>query len=169
MPHRTLPLLMAAVLAASPARADDPAGVVCHVKVLSDKVPDVSSLDAWKRSFLRDGMTDRDKALAAWRTVVMFQHQDSPPSEHLHHEAVVQDPIKLFNVYGYGFCSMASGNVAALARHAGLKARGWGINAHSVEEVYYGGAWHLLDASLINYFPKDDGDLASVEEVLAAV
>jgi hypothetical protein len=114
-------------------------------------------------------MTDRDKALAAWRTVVTFQHQDSPPNEYLHHETTVQDPIKLFNVYGYGFCSMASGNVAALARHAGLKARGWGINAHSVPEVYYGGAWHLLDASLINYFPKADGDLASVEEILAAV
>src|SRR5262249_43628809 len=145
MPHRRL-LLLAAVLAASSARADDPAGVVCHVKVLSDKVPDVCSLDAWKRSFLKDGMTDRDKALAAWRTVVTFQHQDNPPNEYLHNETTVQDPIKLFNVYGYGFCSMASGNVAALARHAGLKARGWGINAHSVPEVYYGGAWHLLDA-----------------------
>lgn len=169
MPHRPLCLLLAAALAASCARADDPAGVVCHVKVLSDKVPDVSSLDAWKRSFLKDGMTDHEKALAAWRTAVMFQHQDNPPNEHLHREAVVQDPIKVFNVYGYGFCSMASGNVAALARHAGLKARGWGINAHSVPEVYYGGAWHLLDASLINYFPKPDGNLASVEEVLAAV
>src|SRR5687768_2844905 len=122
MPHRRLPLLLAAALAASPARADEPAGVVCHVKVLSDQVPDVSSLDAWKRSSLKDGMSDHEKALAAWRTAVTFQHQDSPPSEHLHHETVVQDPIKVFNVYGYGFCSMASGNVAALARHAGLKA-----------------------------------------------
>src|SRR5215211_2416219 len=169
MPHRPLSLLMAAVLATSPARADDAAGVVCHVKVLSDKVPDVSSLDAWKRSFLKDGMSDREKALAAWRTVVMFQHQDAPPVEFLQHEQTVLDPIKMFNVYGYGFCSQASAHVAALARRAGLKARGWGINAHSVPEVYYDGAWHLLDASLINYFPKPDGDLASVEEIVAAV
>src|SRR5919201_5576876 len=114
-------------------------------------------------------MTDREKALAAWRTVVMFQHQDTPPVEHLQHERVVQDPIKLFNVYGYSFCSVASCEVEALARYAGLRARGWGINGHSVPEVEWDGAWHLLDASLINYFPKADGTPAGVEEILAAV
>src|SRR5437899_2786201 len=31
-------------------------GVVSHIKVLSDKVADVSSLAAWKKSFIRDGM-----------------------------------------------------------------------------------------------------------------
>ena len=166
--------LLAATALALTARADDApkasaVGVVCGVQVLSDKVPDVSSLDAWKRSFLKDGMTDREKALAAWRTAVAFQHQDDPPNEYLHSEAVVMDPIKVFNVYGYGFCSMTSADVAALARHAGLKARGWGINAHSVPEVYFDGAWHLLDASLVNYFPKADGSLAGVEEIVAAV
>src|SRR5262249_41230379 len=90
------------------ARQDGPAaGVVCHIKVVSDKVPDVSSIEAWKRSFLRAGMTDEEKALAAWRTTVMFQHQDTPPNEYLQNEMVVQDPIKLFNVYGYSFCSVA--------------------------------------------------------------
>jgi hypothetical protein len=142
---------------------------MCNIQVLSDKVPDVSSMEAWKRSFLKPGMSDRDKALAAWRTTVMFQHQDNPPVEFLHNEAVVQDPIKMFNVYGYSFCSIASADVAALARYAGLKARGWAINGHSVPEVSWGGAWHMLDASLINYFPKRDGDIASVEEILAAV
>jgi len=146
-----------------------PVGVVCHIKVLSDKVDDVSSMEAWKKSFLKDGMTDRDKALAAWRSTVMFQHQDVPPREYLQHDAAVQDPIKMFNVYGYSFCSVASANVEALARYAGLKARGWGINAHSVPEVYWDGAWHMLDASLINYFPKADGTIASVEEILAAI
>jgi hypothetical protein len=114
-------------------------------------------------------MTDQEKALAAWRTAVMFQHQDDPPLEYLQHEGVVQDPIKLFNVYGYAFCSVASANVEALARAAGLRARGWAINQHSVPEVSWDGAWHLLDASLVNYFPKADGSPAGVEEVLAAV
>jgi hypothetical protein len=156
-------LLVVLLLPLSLAAAEPPA-VVCRINVTSDKVPDVSDIDAWKRSFLKPGMTDREKALAAWRAVVMFQHQDSPPLEFLQHEQTVLDPIKLFNVYGYGFCSQASAHVAALARAAGLKARGWGINAHSVPEVYYDGAWHLLDASLVNYFPKPDGSLAGVEE-----
>jgi hypothetical protein len=161
--------ILAILLAAGLATAAEPPAVVCRVKVTSDKVPDVSSIDAWKRSVLKDGLSDREKALAAWRTVVMFQHQDAPPLEYLQHEQTVLDPIKMFNVYGYGFCSMASANVEALARSAGLKARGWGINAHSVPEVYFDGAWHLLDASLVNYFPKADGSLAGVEEIVAAV
>jgi hypothetical protein len=35
--------------------------------------------------------------------------------------------------------------------------------------VYYETQWHLLDASLINYFPKADGSLAGVEEIVAGV
>src|SRR5689334_14906865 len=38
-------------------------GVVSFVKVLSDKVEDVSSLEAWKKSFIKDGMSDKEKAL----------------------------------------------------------------------------------------------------------
>jgi hypothetical protein len=168
MPCQLATLLLLAAPAADPADAAPPA-VVCHVKVVSDKVPDVSGIEAWRRSFLKDGMTDREKALAAWRTAVMFQHQDAPPREYLHSEDVVQDPIKTFNVYGYGFCSMTSCDVEALARAAGLRARGWGINAHSVPEVSWDGSWHMLDASLINYFPKDDGSIAGVEDIVASI
>jgi hypothetical protein len=146
-----------------------PVGVVSHIQVLSDNVPDVSSMEAWKKSFLREGMTDQEKALSVWRSAVMFQHQDAPPFEYLTHEQVVQDPIKVFNVYGYSFCSVTSCAIEALARYAGLRARGWAINGHSVPEVYWDGAWHMLDASLINYFPKPDGTLASVEEIMAAI
>jgi len=169
-------LLLAIPLAIGALGSDDPAqvevdkvGVVCHIRVLSDKVPDVGSLESWKHSFIKNDMTDQEKALAAWRTTVMFQHQDAPPFEYLQNESCVQDPIKIFNVYGYSFCSVASCDVAALARYAGLKARGWAINQHSVPEVYWNGAWHMLDASLINYFPRPDGTIAGVEEIMAAV
>ena len=146
-----------------------PIGVVSHVKVLSDKVPDVSSMEAWKDSFIRDGMSDREKALAIFKTKVMFAYQDAPPREYLQEAACVHDPIKTFNVYGYGMCCCASSNIEAMARYVGMDARGWAINAHSVSEVYWDDAWHLLDSSLINYFPKEDGKIASVEEVTAAV
>jgi hypothetical protein len=144
-------------------------GIVSHIKVLSDKVEDVSSLEAWKASFLEEGMSDKEKALAIWRTVVAFQHQDAPPSEFLQLENNVMDPIKMFNVYGYSFCSVASSHVQALARYAGLKARGWSINRHIVPEIFWDGGWHLLDASLINYFLKRDGRFAGVEEIAAGL
>ncbi len=168
---RVLALALLAAGTASSPQAKSNGGaveVVCRVKVLSDKVADVSSLEAWRKSFIKDGMTDEEKALAAWRTVASFQHQDAPPVEHLQQEETVQDAIKMFNVYGYGFCSMASAHVACLSRYVGLQARGWGVNSHSVSEVRWDGAWHLLDASLINYFPKPDRKIASVEELIAA-
>src|SRR5688572_2312185 len=142
--------------------------VVSGVKVTTDKVADVSSHEAWKASFIKPGMSDEEKAMAAWRTVTSFQHQDAPPVEFLTNEDTVCDPIKMFNVYGYGFCSMASAHVKSLSRYVGLEGRGWGINSHSVCEIKWNGAWHLLDASLINYFKKPDGSIASVEELIAA-
>ena len=170
--ERAHALSLAIVLAASSALAADappPAGIVSHVKVLSNRVEDVSSLEAWKKSVIKDGMTDKEKALAIWKTVVAFQHQDEPPVEYLQNENMVLDAIKTFNVYGYSMCGNAASHVQSLARYIGLEARGWTIKAHVVPEIRWDGKWHMLDASLINYFPKPDGDLASVEEIMAAV
>lgn len=145
-----------------------PVGVVGHVKVVSDKVADVSSMAAWQRSFIREGMTDEQKMIAAWKSSVAFVFQDAPPIEFLH-EACVHDPIKSFNVYGYGMCCCASARIEAFARHLGLSARGQSINGHSVPEVEWGGRWHMLDASLANYFTLADGTIAGVDAICAAV
>ena len=144
-------------------------GVVSHVKVLSDKVPDVSSMEAWKKAFTKEDMTDEQKMLAAFKSRVALVYQDAPPRELLTGEGCTHDMIKEFNVYGYGMCCCASANIEAMGRYLGLEARGWGIIGHSVPEVKWDGAWHMLDASLINYFPKPDGTIAGVEEIGAAV
>lgn len=143
--------------------------VVSHVKVVSDKVPDMTNLDTWKKAYIKDGMTDAQKALAVWKTVRTYQHQEAPPNEFLQAEEAVMDAIKLFNVYGYSLCSVASCEVECLARYAGLQARGRIINSHSVPEIFYDGDWHLLDSSLMTYFPKADGKLASVDEIMAGI
>lgn len=157
------------VFCSLPVLAGQEFGVVSHVKVTSDKVQDVSSLDAWKASFIKPGMTDQEKALAVWRSVVMFRHQDIPPNEFLDTEEHPHDPIEDFNVYGYGQCCCASANVEALARFIGMDARGWGITGHSVPEISIGGRWCMFDASLINYFQKPDGSIAGVEEVGSSI
>ena len=36
----------------------DQVGVVCHVKVVTDKVPDMTNLETWKKAFIKEGMTD---------------------------------------------------------------------------------------------------------------
>jgi hypothetical protein len=161
-------LLALASLPVAAAWAETPA-VVSHVSVVSDKTEDVSSLEAWRRSFIKEGMTDHQKAMAVWQSVVKFRHQDNPPNEFLESAGHPHDPIKDFNVYGYGQCCCASANVEALARYAGLEARGWGLIAHSVPEVKWDGAWHMLDGSLMTYFPRADGQLAGVEEITGSV
>jgi len=168
---KTMVVLIAAAALVSPTFGQDrkPVGVVSHVKVLSDKVPDVSSMEAWKKSYITDDMTDEQKMLAIWKTVVLYRSQDSPPNEYLQNSLNVHDPIKTFNVYGYGMCCCAASNVEALARYLGYEARGRIIHAHSVPEVFYNDDWHLLDGSLINYFRDEEGEIASVDEIIDTV
>jgi hypothetical protein len=144
-------------------------GVVSHIKVVSDKVDDVSSLEAWKKSCIKEGMSNEEKGIAIWKTVVKYRHQTAPPNELLQNEKNVHDVMKTINVYGYGMCCCASANVEQLARYIGWDARGWGITLHSVPEVYYDNAWHLLDGSLMNHFRNPEGSLASVGEIAKAV
>ena len=156
-------------LAMRSARGEATPGVVGHIKVLSDKVEDVSSIEAWKKSFIKDGMSDKEKVMAIFKSKVMFHYQDAPPVEWLTEGDCCHDAIKEFNVYGYGMCCCAAAIVECLARNAGLEARGWGINGHSVPEVQWDNSWHLIDTSLINYFTKPDGQIASVEEIKTAI
>src|SRR3990167_8070125 len=85
------------VIAAEASVPAEPVAVVANVKVVSSAVKDVSSLEAWKQSYIRDGMSDRDKALAIWETIVAHQFQDNPPSEFLNNEGTVQDALKMMN------------------------------------------------------------------------
>ncbi len=168
-----VPFLLAAMLLfdgrlASSVEPPRQVGVVSHIKVLSDKVADVSSLEAWKKSFIKDGMSPQQKAIAIWRSNVALVYQDAPPIEFLH-EGCVHDAIKDFNVYGYGMCCCASARVEQLARYLGMPARGHAINSHSVPEVFWDGRWHLLDASLVNYFNRADGSITSVADVCQEV
>jgi hypothetical protein len=150
-----------------PAEEAKQAGIVSHVKVLSDKVEDVSSPEAWKRSYITAGMSDQEKVLAIWRTVVKYRHQIDPPDEYLQDHA--HDVFKTIHVYGYGQCCCASSHVETLARYLGLEARGWAINVHSVPEVQYDNSWHTIDGSLMNYFLNPDGKIASVADIKKAV
>ena len=169
--------------------AERPA-VVANIKVVSDKVADVSDLASWKKAYIKEGMSDRDKALAIWECMVSHQFQDSPPHEFLNNEGAVQDAFKMMNVYGYSYCGVVANEITSLAREVGLKARINTISGHVVPEIWWEDGWHMLDASLINFFvfkdqPADavngkfskaltnykvpNGKIASIEEVMAAV
>ncbi|MFB3890774.1 MAG: hypothetical protein ACE15C_01995 [Phycisphaerae bacterium] len=164
-------LCMIAAMAAAQEPTKDPAtvGIVSHINIVSDKSEDVSSPEAWKKTYIKEGMSDEDKALAIWKTVVKYRHQDGPPDEGVGGGGNVHDPFKTIHVYGYGMCCCAASNIEGLARYIGMPARGRQITAHSVPEVWYDNSWHLLDASLMCYFRNKDGKIASVDEIKASI
>jgi hypothetical protein len=149
-----------------------PVGVVSRINLVSDRSQDIATLDAWRKTYIKDGMSDQEKAIAIFDTVVRYRHQANPPREYLSSAEAgghVHDPLKSFHVYGYGQCCCASAEVIGLAQYLGLKARGRDISRHSVPEVFCDGRWGLVDASVMNYHVKNDGTLANVDEIHQSV
>ncbi len=145
-------------------------GRINQLKVLSDKIDDVTSVENIVKSFVKPGMSDQKRAEAIWRAVVKYRYQTTPPNEYLAGDWEAHDPVKIFNVYGYCMCCCCSALVEALNREDGRSARGRILNNHSVPEVWYKNGWHMFDSSLINFFPRpSDGVAAAVDEISAAV
>ena len=172
-PIRLVAILL---LLAIPARAQLPeppangGGRINQLKVLSDKIDDVTTVENIVKSFVKPGMSDQERAEALWTAVVKYRHQTAPPNEYLAGDWEAHDPVKIFNVYGYCMCCCCSALVEALNREDGREARGRILNGHSVPEVRYGNGWHMFDGSLITFFPRpDDGVAASVDEIAAAI
>jgi hypothetical protein len=143
---------------------------VNNLKVLSDKIDDVTTADNILKSFLKPGMSDAERSKAVWIAAVKYRHQTPPPNEYLAGDWETHDPVKLLNVYGYCMCCCCSSLIEALNRLDGREARGRILNGHSVPEVKYGGSWHMYDCSLITIFPKpSSGEIASVDEIGQAI
>jgi len=171
LPTKLTIALMGLLVSSLPAVAEDlPRGArINNLKVLSDKVDDVTTIENIVHSFVKQGMTDQERSKALWHAIVKYRHQTVPPNEYLAADWEAHDPVKIFNVYGYCMCCCCSALVEALNRADGREARGRILTGHSVPEVRYGDGWHMFDTSLINLFPKPgSGVLASVDEITAA-
>src|SRR6185503_5775517 len=132
--HRFIPVLVIVLAACGVANAQN-VGVVSHLNLVSDKSQDISTLDAWKKTYGTDSMSEQDKSIAIFNTLVRYRHQANPPREFLSSEEAgghVHDPLQSFHVYGYGQCCCAASEVIGLAQYLGLQARGRDISRHSV-------------------------------------
>jgi hypothetical protein len=77
----------------------------------------------------------------------------------------VNDPLKFINVYGWMICGNHSMFQHQVQKRAGYRSRQVGIVGHSICEIYYKGAWHLLDIDMHSYYLKKNGVIASVKEL----
>jgi hypothetical protein len=129
-------------------------GRINQLKVLSDNVDDVTTIENIVKSFAKPGMSDQDRAKGLWTSVIKYRHKTALPNEHLAGDQEAHDPVKIFYVYGYCRCCCTSALVEALNREDGREARGRILNGHSLPEVRYGGGWHMFDGSLITFFSR---------------
>jgi len=88
-------------------------------------------------------------------------------SDSLSEYRTIRDPVKILNVYGYGYCAIMGPLMAGIWQDMGLgPARTVVLPAwsHVVSEVHYDGAWHYLDLDVRAAFRREDGRLASLDE-----
>lgn len=107
--------------------------------------------------------TDPEKAVALWDFVKTARQHYYPSQQ----GDETEDPVKLANIYGYGYCDDAATALAWLATAAGYQARVWDLNGHVVPELFYDGSWHMLDPDEEVYYFDDQGRIASVEWLAA--
>jgi hypothetical protein len=82
------------------------------------------------------------------------------------HGLALTDPIRQFNDYGFTMCSTIAGINCSLWDALGFRAKYWDISNHTVAEVEYDGAWHMIDNSLSALYTLCDGvTLAGVADI----
>ncbi|MFH1567199.1 MAG: hypothetical protein ABIL09_04305 [Gemmatimonadota bacterium] len=89
---------------------------------------------------LAPGMTDAEKARAIWEFARRHRYHATTGDDE------VKDTVKMLNVYGYTLCWDEAYTVSNLWQAAGLPIRRGVPHGHCTTEVWFDGAWHLLDS-----------------------
>ncbi|MBN1419203.1 MAG: hypothetical protein JXP34_10530, partial [Planctomycetes bacterium] len=118
------------------------------IKVVNDRAPDCSSLDALVASVTGECKTDDEKAIAIYNVCRYLYYHHAYPNEPGGIGA-----LKMINVYGWSLCGGQHSVLAAVWEKAGFKwrYRGWSNPGHTTVECGYGGRWHYLDTFLKFY------------------
>jgi hypothetical protein len=109
--------------------------------------------------------TDQGRAIQAWQ--FMVDRSFAFCSAGKNGTSLPNDPIKILNGFGFGCCDQLAQTLAWIWQQEGYQARVAGFAFHTVPEIFYNNAWHMLDPDHRVYYPKDDGSIASVAEILA--
>ncbi|HUT35593.1 MAG TPA: hypothetical protein VNE39_19040 [Planctomycetota bacterium] len=117
-----------------------------NIKVVSDKAPDCSSLEALVASISRECKTDDEKAIAIYNACRYLYYHHAYPGE-----PGGLGALKMINVYGWGLCGGQHSVLAAVWEKAGFKWRYRGWPGHTTVECQYGGRWHYFDTFLKFY------------------
>jgi len=147
--------------------------MIISPRVTSPHATDFSSLAAILASPRLAGKRGEALALAIWELFVDREeglYHFWPPLERLTGH-FAWDPLKIFNCFGWSICGLTANLLAVVCRAAGLPdARIVNLEGHEATEVFWDGAWHLLDADLQAFHrrhPPEEARIASYAECLA--
>jgi hypothetical protein len=128
---------------------------------LSNGRNDFRTLKEMAAGALRPGMTDREKAIALWRLQTTHRFHATT------NDAEANDPVKVFNVYGYTTCGDDSICLAGLWRTAGFQVRPARVVGHCITQVHYDGRWNLLDGDMGPfYLLRDNVTIAGEQDLV---
>ena len=127
---------------------------------LSNGRNDFRTLNEIVARAVKPGMTDREKAMALWWQELQYRfHFDGDNDE-------LQDPVKVFNIYGYNTCGSDSISLAGQWRNAGLRVAPGRLVGHCVSQVFYDGGWHLMDGDMHSIYLRRDNETVAGEQDL---
>ena len=107
------------------------------------------------------------KYLVGTRSGVFHVNEVIEGRDALSEYRIVRDPVKIVNVYGYGFCGLVGPVMEGVWKDMGAgRARTLALPdwSHVTSEVFYGGGWHYVDLDVRAVFRRDDGTLASMAD-----
>ena len=138
--------------------------------IVSERVPDYSTLENLVRDPRFAGLSGGALAEALWKLIVdrelgIFHYC---PAEEPLWKKDSQDPLLILNVFGFTICHVHAHVLATICRAAGFEARVANISGHEGTEVFYDGRWHYFDADIQMYHrlrPPHQNIVASREDL----
>ena len=105
--------------------------------------------------------TDKERAIGIWQFEIGHRfHWTTGDAED-------NDPVKVFNVYGYTLCGNDAHVISDLWRTAGFKVRRGFPQGHCTAEVFYNGRYHHLDGDEnIICLLRDNETIASEADIV---
>ncbi len=119
------------------------------------------SIDQILAAAIEPSMTDSEKTRALWWQEVQHRFHLEGDNDEL------RDPVKVFNIYGYNTCGNDSICLAGQWRALGLQVAPARLVGHCVTQVFYDGAWHLMDGDMHSiYLLRDNVTVAGEQDLV---
>ena len=112
--------------------------------------------------------SDQQLAIATWQYVISHtSHYCSSGTKSSAGLKFLTDPALILSSFGFGCCDQKARVLTWIWQNLGYKTRLAAMTFHTLPEIYYGNAWHMLDSDHQSFYLNPDGSIASVADILA--